>query len=126
MSVNITYFVHGTTIDNEKKISSGWADAPLSELGIQQAVNLKEFVKDKHFDVVFCSDLQRAVKTANLAWGGISPIIPDARLRECNYGKLNGAPSAIVEPMQEEECITNRFPEGESCKDVEARIEDFS
>jgi broad specificity phosphatase PhoE len=31
MSVKITYFVHGTTIDNEEKRSSGWNDAVLSE-----------------------------------------------------------------------------------------------
>lgn len=125
MSVDITYFVHGTTTDNEKGFSSGWSDAPLSELGIQQSINLKDLTKDKHFDIVFCSDLQRAVKTANLAWEGIYTIIPDARLRECNYGKLNGDASSIVEPMQEEECITNKFPEGESYEDVKVRIADF-
>jgi len=86
---------------------------------------LKEQTKDKKFDVVFCSDLQRAHNSAKLAWDGIYTIIPDARLRECNYGKLNDASSAIVEPMQEEECITNRFPEGESYEDVKARIADF-
>jgi len=125
MSIKITYFVHGTTTDNEKEISSGWSDVQLSELGIKQSIALKDQTKDMKFDVVFCSDLQRAHKSAELAWGGIYPIIPDARLRECNYGKLNGASSAIVEPMQEEECITNRFPEGESYEDVKARIADF-
>lgn len=125
MSVKITYFVHGTTIDNEKEISSGWSDVELSELGVKQSIALKGQTKDKKFDVVFCSDLQRAHNSAKLAWGGIYTIIPDARLRECNYGKLNGASSAIVEPMQEEECITKRFPEGESYEDVKARIADF-
>ncbi len=125
MSIKITYFVHGTTADNEKEISSGWSDVELSELGIQQSIALKDQTKEQIFDVVFCSDLQRAVKSAELAWGGMYPIIPDARLRECNYGKLNAAPSAIVEPMQEEECIENKFPEGESYEDVKARIADF-
>ena len=113
MSIVITYFVHGTTIDNEKEISSGWSDVELSELGIMQSIDLKEQTKDKTLDVVFCSDLQRAHESAKLAWDGMCPIIPDARrLRECNYGKLDAAPSAIVEPMQEEECITNKFPDG--------------
>lgn len=31
MSVKTTYFVHGTTTDNEKEISSGWSDVELSE-----------------------------------------------------------------------------------------------
>ena len=125
MAIKITYFVHGTTTDNEREISSGWSDVELSELGIKQSINLKEQTKDQKFDVVFCSDLQRAHNSAKLAWEGIYPIIPDARLRECNYGELNGASSAIVEPMQEEECITNKFPEGESYEDVKARIADF-
>jgi len=125
MTINITYFVHGTTTDNEKKISSGWKDVELSELGVSQAINLKENVKDKKFDVVFCSDLQRAHNTAKLVWDGACPIIPDLRLRECSYGELNGASSDIVEPMQEEECIANRFPDGESYEDVKARVSDF-
>ena len=125
MAIKITYFVHGTTTDNEKEISSGWKDVELSELGIKQSVALKEQTKDQKFDVVFCSDLQRAHNSAKLAWDGVYPIIPDARLRECNYGNLNGASSAIVEPMQEEECITNRFPDGESYEDVKVRIGDF-
>lgn len=118
MSVKITYFVHGTTTDNENNISSGWSDTELSELGIKQSIELKKQIGDSKFDVVFCSDLKRADDSAKLAFEGIAPIIRDSRLRECNYGKLNGAPSQIVEPMQEEECITNKFPDGESYEDV--------
>ena len=57
--------------------------------------------------------------------GELYPIILDTRLRECNYGTLNGASSDIVEPMQEDECIENKFPEGESYEDVKARVADF-
>ncbi len=123
--INITYFVHGTTTDNEKEISSGWSDVELSELGIQQSVELKEKTKDKKFDVIFCSDLQRAKKSAELTWGGEVPIIPDARLRECNYGQLNGGLSAVIEPMQEKEMHYTPFPEGESYEDVKKRVSDF-
>lgn len=124
MSVKITYFVHGTTTDNEKDISSGWFDVELSELGIKQSIDLKDQTKDKVFDVVFCSDLKRAVKSAELTWKGQYPIIPDERLRECNYGTYNAQASSIVEPMQEQN-ITQRFPEGESYEDVKTRIADF-
>ncbi len=125
MSVKITYFVHGTTTDNEKNISSGWKDVELSELGVQQSVDLKKETEDKEFDVVFCSDLQRAHNSAKLTWEGIYQIIPDMRLRECNYGALNGASSDIVEPMQEDESVTKPFPEGESYEDVKTRVADF-
>ncbi len=125
MSIKITYFVHGTTTDNEKEISSGWSDVALSDLGVKQSIELKDETKDMKFDVVFCSDLQRAHKSAKLAWEGLYEIIPDTRLRECNYGKLNAASSAIVEPMQEDECIYKPFPEGESYEDVKNRIADL-
>ena len=122
--VKITYFVHGTTIDNEKEISSGWFDVELSELGIKQSIELKDLVKDKHFDIVFCSDLKRAVHSAKLTFEGAVKITQDERLRECNYGKYNAQPSEVVEPMQEVN-ITKRFPGGESYEDVKARISDF-
>src|SRR3989338_8218104 len=124
MAVKITYFVHGTTTDNEREISSGWADVGLSELGVNQSIGLKDQIKGKKFDVVFCSDLKRAVDSAKLTFEGIAPIIPDARLRECNYGKYNGQPSSIVGPLQQK-MINERFPDGESYKDVQARIAEF-
>jgi broad specificity phosphatase PhoE len=125
MSVQITYFVHGTTTDNEKGISSGWNDVELSDLGVEQAKELREQTEDMVFDVVFCSDLKRAVDSAEFAFGGIYKIITDKRLRECNYGKLNGAPNSVVEPMCEKECIYNKFSGGESYEDVKIRVVDF-
>lgn len=122
--VKITYFVHGTTTDNEKEISSGWSDVDLSEKGVEQSIELKNKIQYIKFDVVFCSDLKRAVASAELTFKGIAPIIADKRLRECNYGKYNGQPSAIVEPMQEK-MITERFPDGESYEDVKNRMADF-
>jgi broad specificity phosphatase PhoE len=124
MSIKITYFVHGTTTDNEKEISSGWHDVELSDLGIQQSIELKDKIKDKKFDVVFCSDLKRAVYSAELTFKDKVEIIQDKRLRECNYGEYNSKSSEIVEPLQEEN-ITKRFPEGESYEDVKVRINDF-
>lgn len=127
MSIQITYFVHGTTTDNEKEISSGCHDVELSELGVKQSVELKTQIKDKKFDVVFCSDLKRAVDSAQLTFGdmvGVVPIVQDKRLRECDYGDFNAQPSSIVEPLQEQN-IVDRFPNGESYEDVKIRIADF-
>ena len=122
MAVKIIYFVHGATTDNERGISSGWNDAGLSELGVKQAIELKGKIKDKKFDVVFCSDLKRAVNSAKLTLE--EEVISDRRLRECNYGEFNAQPSNVVEPMQEKH-IRERFPDGESYEDVKERIADF-
>lgn len=124
MSVKITYFAHGTTIDNESNISSGWSDASLSALGIQQSIDLQKQIVVSDFAVVFCSDLQRSYESAKLTFGDKVPIIQDKRLRECSYGIYNGAPGVIAEPLQEQH-ITTRFPGGESYEDVKVRISEF-
>jgi broad specificity phosphatase PhoE len=124
MSVKITYFVHGTTIDNEQEISSGWNDVGLSDLGIQQSKDLTSKTEGVEFDVVFTSDLQRSYKSAVITWGDRYNIIQDKRLRECNYGDYNGKPSEIVEPLQEKS-ITTPMPNGESYENVKNRIASF-
>jgi broad specificity phosphatase PhoE len=124
MAIDITYFVHGTTTDNEKHISSGWHDVELSELGIKQSRQLKDQIDVESFDVVFCSDLKRAVDSARITFEDKVKIVKDERLRECNYGDYNAKPSKVVEPMQEKN-IENRFSNGESYEDVKKRIQDF-
>lgn len=124
MTVKITYFVHASTPESERQLSSGWSDPGLSEAGAKQAAGLREEIKDRKFDVVFCSDLKRAVESAGLAFVGKAPIVLDRRLRECNYGVFNALPSAIVEPTQEQHLV-EKFPGGESYADVTARIVDF-
>jgi broad specificity phosphatase PhoE len=122
-TVIITYFVHGTTTDNENKIATGWNHGKLSELGERQNISLKEQIKNEEYDVVFCSDLKRAVDSAKVVFRdrGIQ-IIQDKRLRECNYGDLNGADETAVESY---DAVNNKFPNGESYKDVEKRIRSF-
>ncbi len=101
-----------------------WNQGELSELGTKQSEELKEQIRDKKFDVVFCSDLKRAVDSAKLAFERQVLIITDERLRECNYGRYNGSQSSVVEPMHEQR-ITERFSDGESYEDVKARMADF-
>src|SRR3989344_7361423 len=124
MAIEITYFVYGTTTDNEAGLSSGWKDVELTEVGRGHArANIKG-VEGKNFDVAFCSDLKRAVESTQIIFGQSAPIIVDKRLRECNYGDYNGKASEIVEHLQEKN-VTNKFPNGESYEDVKARIADF-
>ena len=122
MSVKIMYYVHGTTTDNELHVSSGWKNVELSPKGIEQSFALKEKVPMDKIDIVFCSDLKRAVVSANNIFGGVKEIIEDNRIRECNYGDLDGKHTSLV---KYEEHIDNPFPNGESLKDVEARIRNF-
>lgn len=124
MSVAITYLVHGTTTDNEQSLATGWLPGELSETGRRQAKELGSQVADKHFDVVFCSDLQRAVDSAELAFGGTYTIIQDGRLRECNYGDMNGKSDDLFKDHKED-FVASPFPGGESYLDVQSRLADF-
>ena len=120
MSVEITYFVHGTTIDNEQKIATGWLPGELSEAGMQQAKKLARQIGDITFDVMICSDLKRAVDSAELGFKGVCPIVQDARLRECNYGDFDGTDKSFKNKMLQ--YVDRPYPNGESYRDVEYRI----
>lgn len=122
--IKITYFVHGTTVDNEHNISTGWAQGELSKLGVEQAKKLGIQTKEMFFDVVISSDLKRAIKSADLAFSSKYKIIQDRRLREANYGELNQHHESEFN-SDSYWYINNRFPTGESYKDVEERISYF-
>lgn len=122
MPVKITYFVHGTTLDNIEHKSTGWLPGELSEKGIEQSQALKNQVNINEFDVVFCSDLKRAIDSAKYTFEGLKQIIQDERLRECNYGDLNGKDSSLV---KYEDHIETRFSNGECMLDIETRIKSF-
>jgi broad specificity phosphatase PhoE len=120
--ITLTYFVHGTTTDNEAKLATGWLPGELSEIGAAQSKTLKGQIADRTFDVVFCSDLTRAKQTAEILFGK-DVAIPDARLREANYGDWNGQPHTFKDIMND--FVEAPFPNGESYKDVEVRLRGF-
>jgi broad specificity phosphatase PhoE len=124
MSLDITYFVHGTTTDNLQDLATGWLPGELSATGREQAEKLGEQVADRHFDVVFCSDLRRAIDSAELGFGKKYTIIQDKRLRECDYGSMNGKPAVDFKDRLID-FLDTPFPNGESYKDVEARLASF-
>ena len=122
MSVKITYFVHGTTTDNIEHKSTGWINGELSKKGIEQSIKLKEKINFNDIDLVISSDLKRAIDSAEYIFKDLKQILHDERIRECNYGDLNGKDSSLV---KYEEHIENKFPNGESLKDVEERLREF-
>ncbi len=122
--ITIIFEAHGTTFDNEAHLSSGWNDIALSPLGEQQSKEMGERYKDDHFDVIFCSDLQRAYKSAEIAFGTKFPILTDMRLRECNYGDFTQHPSEEVD-AQKPQRIIEPFPNGESYNQTTERMKSF-
>lgn len=123
MAVKIKYFVHATTTDNSQKLATGWNPGELSEKGIFQANELAKIIKDENFDIVFCSDLNRAIQSSKINFQNRNiEIIQDSRIRECNYGDLNGKDNKLVNYAEH---IKIPFSNGESLLDVEKRIYSF-
>lgn len=125
MSVEIIYESHSVTEDNEQGIATGWLPGKLSERGRRLAAELGARHRNANLAVVFTSDLHRAVETAQIAFADASiPIQVDPRLRECNYGVLNGGPAALV-ARERAEHIDTPFPGGQSYREVIAATSDF-
>ncbi|MFC1687140.1 histidine phosphatase family protein [Patescibacteria group bacterium] len=123
--VTIIFESHGTTFDNENKISSGLHDSDLSPSGEKQAKELGDRRKKDKFDAIFCSDLIRSRRTAEIAFAGSKiPIFNDARLQECDYGDFNGYPTDEVEPLKRDH-IYRPFPKGESYEETSDRMKKF-
>ena len=123
--LELVYETHSMTTDNEEGLATGWLPGRLSETGRELARALGERRRDDGLATVFTSDLARAVETAEIAFGGTEiPVREDSRLRECNYGELNGRPVPEID-AEKLRRIDEAFPGGESYRDVADRTKDF-
>lgn len=125
MTIEIVFETHSISEDNERGIASGWKDSRLSERGKSLARELGERRRADNIDAVFASDLRRAVETARIAFQNAStPIFFDWRLRECNYGALNGQPAASAQG-ERRKYLDEPYPNGESWRQAIARVHRF-
>lgn len=116
---------HGSTAWTEEGRFCGWSDVPLSDLGRRQVSPLRPALNDLEFDSTWASDLSRATESAEIAVGEATP---DGRLRELDFGELEGRTWDECSPAQQEELIGfDGFvaPEGESVAQLESRVRDF-
>lgn len=101
---------HGQTDWNIEKKTQGHTDIPLNENGMKQARVLAQKISHLKIDKIISSDLLRAKETAeiiNESFG--KEIILDTRIREINYGILEGVPRDTL--TQDTWDIFNNNPE---------------
>ena len=97
----------------------------MSADGRRFAEELGQRWRDADLAAVYSSDLRRAVQTAELAFAGRSvTVIQDSRLRECNYGTLNGMPVARLEAERVHR-LDVPYPEGQSYRQVVDEMRSF-
>jgi alpha-ribazole phosphatase/probable phosphoglycerate mutase len=125
MAIQIVFETHSTTEDNERGIATGWHHGRLSDTGRSLARALGERRRNDRIRVVFSSDLARAVETAQIAFGDTSiPILHDWRLRECDYGELNGATRDQLDSTRIDH-LDRPYPQGESWRQATQRVKRF-
>jgi broad specificity phosphatase PhoE len=125
MAVDIVYETHALTIDNETGRATGWLPGELSAQGRRNARELGERRRADGLRVVFCSDLWRAVETVEIAFPSRGlPVHRDTRLRECDYGELNGMPVAELARLRVRH-LDEPFPGGQSYRQVVEQTHDF-
>jgi len=125
VSTEIVFETHSVTEDNERGIATGWLPGRLSERGRALATALGHRHRNDRIAAVFTSDLRRAVQTAELAVEGTDlPVLHDWRLRECDYGSLNGTSAAALRAGRPSH-LDQPYPGGESWRQAVERVRGF-
>jgi 2,3-bisphosphoglycerate-dependent phosphoglycerate mutase len=123
VATTVVFETHSTSEDNEREIATGWLGGALSDAGRGQALELGRRRTD--VEVVYVSDLNRAVETAHIAFGRRSvPVRLDWRLRECDYGEWNGMPRSLLDAERVAH-VDVPWPGGESWRDAVVRVDGF-
>ena len=84
-------FRHGRTVWNAAGKIQGSTDIELTEEGRQMAEETAKNIKNIHFNAIYSSPLKRAYETACILKGNRQmEVVKDDRLRELNFGVLEG------------------------------------
>ncbi len=121
----LIFVTHATSYDNENGLASGHNDVALSSLGVEQARELGLRYQETPLSAIYCSDLQRSYKTAEIAFAGRNiPVIRDPRLRECDYGEMTQADAGEIKKIRLQH-VFSAFPGGESYEQACGRMKEF-
>jgi alpha-ribazole phosphatase len=124
---------HGDTELNSGERYWGYTDVKLSLAGIRQAERLRDHLAMEQIDVVYSSDLRRALRTAEtIASRHNLKVITCPELREINFGQLEGLTFEQVSQLHPE--VTRlwierspklKYPGGESLEELNNRVSSF-
>ena len=124
---------HGDTALNSAERLWGQTDVELSQTGLGQAERLRDRLATQGIDIIYSSDLQRALATAKtIASSDQLKIITCPELREVNFGEFEGLTFTEIRQLHPE--IAERwsrwspklkFPGGESVDELNIRVNKF-
>lgn len=118
---------HGQTNSNLKKVYDNVKlDEDINENGIKQAEELRDKIMNIKFDVIYSSQLKRAIHTANIINYNNNKIIIDKRLEERNTGNLAGKPLECTNREVYWDYYSNtKYGTEESINDLFNRVNSF-
>lgn len=117
----IVFETHSWSEDNERGMATGWMHGRLSPRGRDLAVELGVRRRNDGLAAVLVSDLRRATETVEIAFATSNvPVLHDWRLRECDYGEMNGQLATQVHAAVCD--VHDRYPGGESWAEAIERI----
>ena len=129
MSRQLFLVRHGETVHNVARITQGWSDSELSELGRAQVQKVAQRLAALKPTALYSSPLGRAMSTAQAISDATGlEIVQLEGLREMHYGRWEGR--AFLDIRREDEELYKRWvadehcpcPEGESHADVQRRF----
>lgn len=92
----ITFIRHGRSLADDENKFEGRYDSPLTDRGIEQATNVANEWKNnkyRNYDLIVCSPLIRARKTAEIFSDIVGGrVVEENKLMEIDPGKLSGLP----------------------------------
>ncbi len=124
---------HGITEFNSTRRFAGYSDIDMNAEGYRQVERLSKRLADEKIDVVYSSDLKRALATAEIiASERKIDIVSCPELREANYGDAEGLTFAEIKHLYPDvaELVTNfslelKFPNGEGFEEFIERTSEF-
>ena len=126
--MKLTIVRHGKTHANVEGFIEGHLQGKLNEEGLEQAKKLGKRLEKEHFDIIYVSDLDRTIKTAE----AITCFHPTVKvnyvkdLRERHFGNLEGKHKdellAVKKQVSDATFLHFKPDEGESLKEVQERI----
>ena len=82
---------HGETVDNVNQIMQGQTQGQLTENGIRQAEEVRDYMASEDFAAIIASDLKRSVDTASvIAEPHQLEVVQTSLLRERDWGGFTG------------------------------------
>ena len=121
MTKHLYLMRHGQTLFNVYRRIQGWCDSPLTEVGINQAIEARKLIEGIPFDDYYCSTAERASDTLELVTEGKVPYTRLKGLKERYFGVFEGQSEDLNPPGEKYDTMFTIYG-GETGLEVALRV----